>query len=181
MTGGIGKVNEKMLEDFTKIYETYYTRIYKYTYYRINDEYMAEEVCSRIFEKILSKYPTFSKNKMSFEAWIFAIARNTVTDYYRAKKRNTHHPLEGLLNKPSTKLTPDQHMIKKEESAYLLEALKQLKEKERGILSLKYGAELKHKEIAKIMGISESNVGVMVYRSLKKLEKILVAGGFKYE
>jgi RNA polymerase sigma-70 factor (ECF subfamily) len=172
---------EKMLEDFTWIYTTYYKRVYKYICYRISDEHMAEEICSHVFEKILTNYHTASENKMSFEAWIFAIARNTVTDYYRAQKKNSYFSLDTIFNKASTKPSPDECIISAEENSYLFQALNRLKDKERGIISLKYGAELKNTEIAKLMDISESNVGVILYRSLKKLEKILVAGGFKYE
>lgn len=46
---------------------------------------------------------------------------------------------------------------------------------------MKYGAGLKNSEIAQVMGVSESNIGVVVYRSLKKLHISLKAGGFKNE
>jgi DNA-directed RNA polymerase specialized sigma24 family protein len=38
---------------------------------------------------------------------------------------------------------------------------------------LKFAAELKNTDIAEVMGISDSNVGVILFRSLKKLRKEL--------
>lgn len=81
----------------------------------------------------------------------------------------------------SPKPSPDELILTKENNSYLFEALSRLNEKERSVVSLKYGADLKNTEIAKLMGLSESNVSVILYRSLKKLKKILVSGGFKYE
>ena len=73
------------IDNFTKIYEDYYKRIFKYICYRIDDKNIAEELCSQIFEKIMIKYHTFSGNNSSFESWIFKIAKNTINDFYRKK------------------------------------------------------------------------------------------------
>lgn len=47
-------------------------------------------------------------------------------------------------------------------------------------VSFKHGAEFKNIEIVKLIGLSESNVNIIFYRSLKKLKKFLVSEGFKY-
>ncbi|MFD1909331.1 sigma-70 family RNA polymerase sigma factor [Paenibacillus rhizoplanae] len=49
-------------------------------------------------------------------------------------------------------------------------ALDTLSPKERNLIALKFGADLKNTEIARITGISESNVGVILYRSMRKLK-----------
>lgn len=77
--------------EFTEIYKTYYKRVFKYICYRIDDQHMAEDLCSQVFEKIIEKYSSFSRNNMTFEGWIFAIARNTITDYHRKNKRRGFH------------------------------------------------------------------------------------------
>ncbi|KIE44613.1 RNA polymerase sigma factor, sigma-70 family protein [Clostridium argentinense CDC 2741] len=55
----------------------------------------------------------------------------------------------------------------------LSKALNTLNTRERNIVALKFGANLKNKEIAEIVGITESNVGVILYRTMKKLKKKL--------
>lgn len=85
------------------------------------------------------------------------------------------------MDKIAPKSSPDEYILTEENNAYLLQALKHLNERERALVSLKYGAELKNTEIAQLMDLSESNVSVILCRSLKKLKKILVSGGFRYE
>jgi RNA polymerase sigma-70 factor (ECF subfamily) len=46
---------------------------------------------------------------------------------------------------------------------------------------MKFAAGLKNSEIASVLGISSSNIGVVLYRSLKKLHKLLDRGGYEHE
>ena len=45
----------------------------------------------------------------------------------------------------------------------------ELPEREREVLALKYGADLNNREIARLRGLSESNVGTMLHRSIQAL------------
>lgn len=168
-------------EEFTRIYNFYYKRVYKYICYRINNQYAAEDICSQVFETLISKYHTFSEEKSRFEVWLFAIVRNSVTDYYRRLKKGSHFSLDSLLDMVLPKPSPEELMIRDDNNQELFKALAKLRDKERNILAMKYAAGLKNTEIAALLGVSESNIGVVVYRSLKKLHKALEAGGFKYE
>lgn len=66
--------------DLTYIFETYYKRIYNYIYYRVNSNEEAEDLTSQVFEKVMLKIDTYSKDKANFEVWLFAIARNVIND-----------------------------------------------------------------------------------------------------
>lgn len=179
----INQMNDgpSQLDTFMEIYEAYYKRVFKFICYRVSDSHMAEELCSQVFERIISKYGTFSGSGVKLESWIFTIARNTITDYYRSKEKRFHFSLDAIIDMISPKGSPDEHILKGENNSYLLQALARLNDKERSVISLKYGAELKNTEIAKQLGLSESNVSVILCRGLKKLKKILISGGFKYE
>ncbi|EES50752.1 sigma-70 family RNA polymerase sigma factor [Clostridium botulinum] len=172
---------EVTVDKFTQIYDTYYKRVFKYICYRINDQHEAEELCSKIFERIIIKYSSFGGNDDSLDSWIFTIARNTITDHYRSKNKRFHFSLDYIIDMVSPKPSLDELILTKENNSYLFKALRKLNERERSVVSLKYGAALKNTEIAKIMELSESNVSVILCRSLKKLKKILVSEGFKYE
>lgn len=58
-----------------------------------------------------------------------------------------------------------------EEITYLKKAIEKLNEREKQIISYKFGAELNNKDIAELMNLSQSNVSVIVYRTIKKLRK----------
>ncbi|WP_339189539.1 sigma-70 family RNA polymerase sigma factor [Paenibacillus sp. FSL P2-0121] len=168
-------------EEFTRMYDTYYKRVYKYISYRINNHHVSEDICSQVFETVMCKYYSFSEEKSNFEVWLFAIVRNAVTDYFRGQKKRSYTSLDSLLELIFPKPSPEELAIREDNNQALFKALSKLREKERNIIAMKYGAGLKNSEIAQIMGVSESNIGVVVYRSLKKLHISLKAGGFKNE
>lgn len=65
---------------------------------------------------------------------------------------------------------PEDLMIKKETNNKLFKALEKLTADERNIIAYKFGGNLRNTEIAKILNISESNVGVKLHRIMKKLK-----------
>ncbi|AFS79690.1 RNA polymerase factor sigma-70 RpoD [Gottschalkia acidurici 9a] len=158
-------------EDFTYIFEVYYKRVYNYIYYRVNCHYTAEDLTSKVFEKIIIKKHTYSDKKSPFEVWVFAIARNAINDYFRSIKKHNLFSIDAIKELVSRKKTPEDIMVGLDTKDELLEALNTLDERDRNIVALKFGAELKNKEIADILHITESNVGVIIYRSMKKLKK----------
>ncbi|MDT3702970.1 MAG: sigma-70 family RNA polymerase sigma factor [Thermincola sp.] len=49
-------------------------------------------------------------------------------------------------------------------------------ERERNIIALKFKAGLTNRHIAELIGLSESNVGVILYRAIRQLRSILKSG-----
>lgn len=168
-------------ERFAQIYDAYYKRVYKYICYRINNHYAAEEICSQVFEAVIAKYHRFSPEKSNFEVWLFAIARNAVTDYFRSQKKRVTFSLDSILEMVMPKSSPEELVIRGDNHEALFQALTKLSDKERNIIAMKYAAGLKNAEIANLLGVSGSNIGVVIYRCLKKLHKELQEGGFQYE
>jgi RNA polymerase sigma-70 factor (ECF subfamily) len=168
-------------DEFSELFDAYYRRIYRYIAYRINNHAAAEDLCSQVFERAWSKQDTFSREKGATDVWLFAIARNTVIDYYRSLKKESHISLGTILDIVSNNPAPDDLVVTNEENKLLWKALNTLREKERSIIAMKYAAELKNTEIAKLLGISESQVGVILFRSMKKLKKHLPREGADFE
>lgn len=79
--------NNIMVDEFASIYEIYYERVFKYIFYRVDEQYMAEELCSEVFERIITKYNSFSGNELTRDSWVFTIARNTITQTTIEKRR----------------------------------------------------------------------------------------------
>jgi len=165
---------------FDQIFDNYYKRVYKYICYQINNQNMAEDLCSQVFEKVIAKYKTYSPEKSSFEVWLFAIARNIVTDYHRSNKKKFHLSLDAILEIISPNPSLEEEVITEEGNKELFLALRKLSPKERNIISMKFAAGLKNSEIAGLLGISGANVGVVLHRSLKKLHKSLEMGGYEH-
>jgi len=154
------------------IYRQHYKNVYNYISFRINNHFDAEELASLVFEKAMISWRRYN-SALPAEAWLIGIAKNTVTDYLRAKKRKHFVSLDSIIKFASFNRQPEEVAVINEDNRALITAMSKLKEQERQILSMKFATSLKHDEIAVVMGISASNVGVIVHRALKRLRKLL--------
>jgi RNA polymerase sigma-70 factor (ECF subfamily) len=99
--------------------------------------------------------------------------RNTVNDYHRTQKKRQWFSLDVVQQFVSSKKDPEKLLLNEERSDTLITALNKLNERERNLIALKFGACLRNTEVAEITGLSESNIGVILYRAMKKLKNEL--------
>ena len=96
---------------FSRLYQQYLPRIYRYLLARLPTAEDAAEACQQVFLKALEAIPAYDERGLPFAAWIFRIARNTAID--AARRRRTTVPWE-LLPESAHPLEPEQP-----ESAFL--------------------------------------------------------------
>ncbi len=154
---------------FSTLYHRCYSRVYNYIRYRVDDEATAEELCGSIFERLLDALSGYKPDRASFTTWLFAIARNALNDHYRRQRLRHFVSLDAILQRPDPQLTPEEMVLRDEETSQLLKALSKLEVQERDLLGLKFAAGLNNRQIASLTGLSESNVGVRVFRAIQKL------------
>ena len=158
-------------ESFAAIYDEYMPRVYRYVSYRVNSVACAEDLTSMIFEKALHKFNQYRPEKGAVSTWLFAIARNTVIDYYRTEHGSKTVPLQEWSGVSGNESPVEEEMDRKAERIRLKECLSLLSPKEQEIVALKFGSEQKNRQIAASLKISESNVGTIVYRAIQQLRK----------
>lgn len=156
-------------EIFAELYEQYLPKVFRYIQYRVNSMQLTEDLTSTTFEKALVNFSRYSSDKAKFSTWIFSIARNVVIDHYRVSQRKQTAPLEEAGEVSSKDLSPEEELFQGEELARLQGYLAQLQHDEQEIIRLKFVAELNNRQIAKMLGLSESNVGTRLYRAVRKL------------
>jgi RNA polymerase sigma-70 factor (ECF subfamily) len=137
----------------------------------MNNEQLTEDLTSTVFEKALVNFESYSSDRAALSTWIFSIARNTIIDYYRTNTRRQHASLDEAFEIPSGDPSPQEEVEKKAESECLRECLAKLSSDDQEIIRLKFAAELNNRQIAKILGLSESNVGVKLFRAVKRLRE----------
>jgi RNA polymerase sigma-70 factor (ECF subfamily) len=156
--------------EFVALYEQYLPRIFRYFSYRVNDGSLAEDLTSAVFEKALTRFGSFRAERSSFATWLFAIARNTLTDHYRAAGKQRWLSLDKVKEMAGMKRNqPEEEFAGKQRRQRLRTCLAALSAQERDIVSLKFGGEFSNREIAGLTGLSESNVGTILYRVVRKL------------
>lgn len=157
-------------EIFVELYEEFLPKVFRYIRYRVNSEQETEDLTSMVFEKALVNFEKYSRDKASFSTWIFSIARNTVIDHYRTQARRPAMSLEKAeIEASSNEPLPDDMIVKIEEKEKLQTCISRLSHEEQEIIALKFGSEMNNRQIAKTMGLSESNVGTKLYRAVRKL------------
>jgi len=165
-----GPSAQTQVTDWEAIYREAMPRIYRFFCYRVSDGSTAEDLTSATFEKAWRARARYRHDVAAFSTWLFAIARNVAGDYFRAQVAHSELRLEDLHNhaqneSPSVDETAQQQL----DFAALTRVLATLSDRDRDVISLKFGAEMSHKEIARIMGLSESNVAVISHRALQTL------------
>jgi RNA polymerase sigma-70 factor, ECF subfamily len=154
-------------ENFEAIYQEFLHRIYNFFLYRFGNHAIAEDLTSATFEKAWKNRHSFRRELAGLSTWLFTIARNTAVDYYR-KNRCQEVDLEtaGLLDTE----TPAVVVEKRYDLRVLNTLLCNLPARERELVALKYGANLTNRAIAQLTGLSESNVGVILHRTVQALK-----------
>ena len=157
---------ETLLE---RAYESEFPHVYGYIRYRVGSDDIADDLTSQAFLKALARLSTFDPTRAELGVWILGIARNVVRDHLRARRRWGWLPVEWLRERAAPEPTPEQEAIQGERRQRLLVALGGLSGRERDVLGLKFGGGLTNRAIARLTGLGESHVGVIVYRAVGKL------------
>ncbi|MDY6846971.1 MAG: RNA polymerase sigma factor [Chloroflexota bacterium] len=178
-TNPTGKWNEEELikqaqDDLSKfdlIFEHYFDRVFAFVFSRTNNRQIAEDLTSQIFLKILQALPRY-KNRGTFAAWVFKIARNTVIDYYRSPfhkatiSLNEFDAFEFHQQGRSHEISTNSDRL-----IDLERGLKQLSTKDQELLSLRFAASLSYKEIGEIKGKNPGAIKMAIHRIFRKLKE----------
>lgn len=169
------KIIKKDKRKFEIIYKKYYSLVLNYICKRINDKAIGEDLASEVFEKAYKAIEDFKWQGVSLSSWIFKIARNLLTDYYRRINKIGEgvslSEIEDMFCDDDSSLYDD--VIKGEEEKLLFDSLREFKDKDQYLIYYKFFEDLSNKEIAAITGQSESNIGTRLYRIRRKLKDIL--------
>jgi RNA polymerase sigma-70 factor (ECF subfamily) len=152
------------------LYEKYKRRLYAYFFKLTGGDIQAsEDLVHTVFYRLI-RYKTSFTGKGSFASWLFRIAHNAGIDYNTQLRRSNTYKLESQLVKAD--LDEQNELEKNEQYATLSNAMTRLKQEEREILILGKIDCLRYRDIAEILGTTESNVKIKIFRALNRLKAI---------
>ena len=130
-----------------------------------------DDLFQEIAFQVWSSIPSFQE-RAKVSTWIYKVALNTTMVWHRAQKKHRHmrEPLYLVNEKPHSSEEPSTSMESREKLDWLHEEIRKLPNVERS-LALLYLDEFSYQEIADILGISISNVGVKLSRLRKHLDR----------
>ena len=150
---------------FGELYDTYIKSIYNFIFFKTLMKETAEDITSIVFTKAWQKIGQFKGGSVA--AWLYAISRNAVADYYRSEKNNLN--IEDFWD-----LADTDNFLEKIDSGLAFREIKKamgnLSAREREIIIMRFWLDMSFKEIAASFGKQEGAVKMTLKRSLQALK-----------
>ena len=158
--------------DFNKIYAASMQMLFKISYRIVNDEEVAEDLVHDSLIKANEKNLVFpSLNDAKY--WLIRVVKNASLNYVKRKDRERKAYEKVLYEDHRKSESGEINLLKKDTMKKAREALQKLPKNLQEVLMLKEYGDLNYKEIGKVLGITEGNVKVRVFRAREQLLKIL--------
>jgi RNA polymerase sigma-70 factor, ECF subfamily len=157
---------ENQALDWNQIYLDLAPRVYNYFRYRLGQEREVEDLTSRTFERAWTAREQYRRDLAGFSTWLFKIAQNLIVDHVRS--RRNHVSIDHALNSISNDIT-ESSLERSSDLSRLASLTRELPPRDRELVALKYGAEMFNRDIARLTGLSESNVGSILHRLVQNL------------
>lgn len=148
------------MQDFDEIYQLYSPQIFRVCMGYINDHDQARDLTQETFIAVWQNLSSF-RNQSKISTWIFRIATNNCLRAIEKSKRIIQTELS--INLPEIQEETDDEKLK-----FLYNCIAELEETDRIIISLVL-EDMPQAEIASIVGLSNANIRVKVYRIKEKL------------
>jgi len=162
--------------DFLRAYDEHASAVYGYLAYRVPTRADAEDLTQVTFERAFNAWDRYDPGRASVRTWLLAIARNALVDKNRRDRSTPYVSLSERSDReaqlPHTPgpeadvgLSPD-----------LAAALATLGRRERAVIALRFGADLRGPEIAQMLELSLTNAQQITSRALRQLRTELEKG-----
>ena len=152
---------------FDRLYRSSRDDVYAYVAGLLRDAPAAEEVTAAAFERAYRKRHRFDPERGEPRAWLFGIARNAALDELRRRGRQA----ELAAEPEDVDARAEEGAERSERRLAVSAALERLEPAERELIALKFFAGLENREIARVLGIGDSNAGTRLHRAMTKLRE----------
>lgn len=162
-------------EAFEILYNKYKNKIKYFVFNIVKDYEKAEDITQDVFLYVLEHK---LREGYSFKYYIFLVAKSRALNYKNMEKRRADINEKYLFKEAENKKQDIVDIIEKEENKKkIIEAINELDDKYKNAIYLVKIEGLSYKETAQILGISLSNIKVLIHRGKKELRKILLNKG----
>lgn len=178
--------------DPNKWVDAYSDNLYRYALVRVNDQQLAQDLVQETFLAGLKNLNKFEQKSTEL-TWLTAILKRKVIDHYRKKTTRQEYSFDEPNERfADSKMIKDHWVKEKAPSAWNLEADQQLEneefmqivkaciehlpEKWASCFVLKVMEEMKSDEVCKELGITSSNLWVILHRARLQLRDCVEKG-----
>ncbi len=163
-------------EAFGMLYDHYQGSVYRFLYYRVGSQALAEDLTSETFFRALRSMSSFRWQGKDFGAWLMTIARNLTTDHYKAGRTRLEMATEDMSPHDSATEGPENAVLASLTNEALLEALRKLPAEQQECLIMRFLQGLSIAETAAVLGRSDGAVKQLQLRGVRNLAKLMPEG-----
>jgi RNA polymerase sigma-70 factor (ECF subfamily) len=160
------------------IYDRYQRGIFRYLYYRVGDQQIAEDLTSEVFLRMIEKISTYQDQRFSFRAWLFQIARNISIDHYR--KMNIRKNVQLEEEHPGSGEAPLELVARELTSEKLCQALEELPDNQRDVIIMRFVVGMPIGEVAETLHKTVDSIKGLQRRALLTLRELLTEWEVNY-
>jgi RNA polymerase sigma-70 factor (ECF subfamily) len=158
-------------EALAQIHETYFTPIFRYVAFRVNDRAAAEDLTSEVFTRLLSALRDKNAPQNTLRGWLYGVASRVVSDYHRQQYRAPEVELDEAL--ASRELDPAEAVEKMMTQENLKRVMQELTEEQQNVISLRFGYDMPIQEVARTLGKTEGAIKQLQARAIAALARKL--------
>jgi RNA polymerase sigma-70 factor (ECF subfamily) len=167
----IRRAQEGDAEAMAEIYQLYAPVIFRYFFFRVNDQATAEDLTGEVFLDLVKALPRYVERGIPFTAWLFRIAHARLVDHHRrARHRQTEELSESLTDHASD---PEAEAVDRAQTRRLDEAMMALTDEQRLVIQLRFVEGFSLEETAQTMRKSIGAVKALQHRALRELARVL--------
>jgi RNA polymerase sigma-70 factor, ECF subfamily len=156
-------------QEFSQIYDDCIDKIYRFVYFKVNSDDVAQDICSEAFLRGWQAFKSEKKVIDNPQAFLYQIARNLVIDHYREKGKSQTVSID-VVPLTDTDIDLEEKVAKSSDMDMIRTCLTDLKEDYQEIVVWHYIDDYSIPEIAQMVDKSEGAVRVMLHRALKSLK-----------
>ncbi|MFZ2193185.1 MAG: sigma-70 family RNA polymerase sigma factor [Candidatus Moraniibacteriota bacterium] len=166
-------------ESFEFLVYRYLKSVYNFIYRLTGDPVIIDDLTQETFIKAWKNIRRYDQSK-NFKVWLFAIAKNTVYDFWKKKKTLPFALFEKedgsnkLEDVAEDIILPDEILMRMETSGELDKKIKLLGRKYQLILTMHYKDDLSLREISEVLGLPYNTIKSQHKRALNELRNIFL-------
>ena len=165
-------------EAFGELYDRYVDQVYRYIYFRVSSQQLAEDLASETFLRALRRISSFTWQGRDVGAWFVTIARNLIADHYKSSRYRLELSTDDVMTSgraPSVD-GPEDGVLEDMQNQVLLQAVTQLGAEQQECIVLRFLQGLSVAETAQVMGKNEGAIKALQYRATRTLGRLLPEG-----
>jgi RNA polymerase sigma-70 factor (ECF subfamily) len=156
-------------EAYLAAYESYNDAIFRYCFFETSNREVALDITQDTFMKVW-EYMQNGNTILNMRAFLYRVAGNLVIDYRRKKKATS---LDALMDDGFDVGHDEKNKtIDAIDGRKVMELMKEIPEKYRDVIIMRYVEDLSIKEIAEVTGETENNISVRLHRGLDKVRAL---------